>query len=188
VNHPNDTPDDDFDPVACEMEMARRRLITIDPNDQEEGFDRFVHVDEVAAVAAERDAYRAALLRLAAIVVTPGAEDTIDQMAPEDADGLADVVLEWLAAAKDGETSFRAALIPIVPDEHENDNRRLLVRLQRMATEHAEQRALLHRVAVALGQPDQDLAGLPDSVDALRRQRDLFRDAARDAHAIGIKP
>lgn len=41
--------------------MARRRLITIDPNEQKEGFDRFVHVDEVAAVAAERDAYRAAL-------------------------------------------------------------------------------------------------------------------------------
>ena len=163
-------------------------MITIDPTDQEEGDARFVHVDEVAAVAQDRDTYRAALLRLAAIVVTPGAEDTIDQMAPEDADGLADVVLEWLAAAKDGETSFRAALTPLVPDEHETDDRPLLVRLQRMAQEHGDYRALLLRVAFALGQPDQDHADLPASVEALRLQRDRLQAAAHDALAIGSRP
>lgn len=141
MNHPNDTPDDDFDPVACEAEMARRRLITIDPTKQEEGFDRFVHVDEVAAVAAERDAYRAALLRLAEVVASPGADDLIDMMTADDADNLADVVLARLTAAEDA----------------------------------------LRAIAVALGQPDQDLADLPASVEALRLQRDRWQAAAVEA-------
>lgn len=153
MSHPNDTPGDDFDPVACEAELARRRLITLDPEDQEEGFDRFVHVDEVKSVAKERDEANA--------------------MHAQTVDTLKEI---------------RDALYTLVPDEYENDNRPLLVRLQRMATEHAEQRALLHRVAMALGQPDQDLADLPDSVDALRRQRDHLQTAAQQALAIGRMP
>lgn len=94
MNHPNDTPGDDFDPVACEAAMARHRLITIDPADQ------------VAAVAAERDALR----------------------------------------------------------------------------------ALLDRVAAALGCPDQLHTDLPDSVEALRLHRDHLEAAARDALAIGRRP
>lgn len=123
-------------------------MITIDPTDQEEGDARFVHVDEVTAVAAERDAYRAALLRLAEVVASPGADDLIDMMTADDADNLADVVLARLTAAEDA----------------------------------------LRDIAVALGQPDQDLADLPSSVEALRLQRDRLQAAAQDALSLGLKP
>ncbi len=143
-------------------------MITIDPEDQEDGFDRFVHADEVATLQKqldearaelasvtnklldtvrlyqERDAYRAALLRLAEAVASPGADDLIDMMAPEDADVLADAVLGRLTAAEDA----------------------------------------LRDIAVSLGQPDQDVADLPASVEALCLQRDRLlveRDAYRAA-------
>lgn len=92
----------------------------------------------------ERDAYRAALLRLAEAVASPGADDLIDMMTADDADNLADVVLARLTAAEDA----------------------------------------LRDIAVSLGQPDQDVADLPASVEALCLQRDRLlveRDAYRAA-------
>lgn len=46
-------------------------MITIDPDEQEAGFDRFVHVDEVTTVAAERDAALALLDQIAAALGHP---------------------------------------------------------------------------------------------------------------------
>lgn len=129
--------------------MARRRLITIDPEDQEEGFGRFVHVDEVTAVAQERDHLRQSL----------------------------DAIRDHLGIPADID---HLGLVSIV-ERHRLD----ITRVIRGGAVHTDQMVgLLRAVAVALGHPDQGLADLADSVEALRLQRDHLlteRDAYRAA-------
>lgn len=143
--------------------MARRRLITIDPTEQEEGFDRFVHVDEVAAVAAERDAYRDALEAIRDYMGIPA---DIDHL------GLVSIV-------ERNRRDFALVAQGVLVHAHA---------VHVLSVDGARTSALLRAVAVALGQPDQDLADLPASVEALRLQRDRLQAAAQDALAIGRVP
>lgn len=126
-------------------------ITEISPDEFATDFDNFVHLDEVTAIAAERDA---------AIVERDIADATIGDIAA--ALGEPDINPDDIAP--------RVAELMVRVDDVTN-----------LADRLAEAHALLRNIAAALGDPEQDHEDLPASVEALRIQRDHLRDAARAA-------
>lgn len=128
-------------------------------------FDRFVHIDEVTAIAAERDDLerRLSLVREDRNI----ADATIGEIAaalgePDmDPDEIAPRVAELVARVEADRAQVRQDVVD----------------LQKAVRAYQT----LDQIAVALGCPGQDYDDLPGSVEALRLQCDYLRDAAKAA-------